>query len=876
MPLLPLPLLLACSPAPTALAPLDGPIQVHVDAAGIAHIQAQSQRDAFFAQGWQSAHDRIFQMDLLRRRAWGRRAEVLGEAMFASDLQSRALGFGAWGEATLAALPSEDPELYEAMAAYTDGVNAWLLAASLGRDDQSLPPQFQALGYQPEPWRIEDSAAIEKLLSAGLSMRADQDITLGLLDLLLGRDLFEDIYHYAPFEADWVVPDFYEGLDTSGLYSEGARVASTASPASPMARPDLDLSEPQALALLRAVSEWNLRLGGSNNQAVAGSRTERGHALLASDSHQGLGHPSVYWMVHLQGGEMDVMGASFPGVPMVLFGTNGQIAWGPTTSIYDAADVWLESYVGNSDDQVLFNGEAVDIERETVEILVRAEGGGVDEAVPVSVPLGRVPHHGPLFPTEALGLPVPLALSIRWNGFQARSIGRAFLDLARAQDVDQARDALGGYYSGGMHWLFADVDGRIGYESWSDLPIREQIDPENPPVTLLPGTGGYEWLPSDGSGSAPFQTIPRSLVPHRLDPVEGYLITANNDPVGQTGQNLPFDAPVYLSGIFDIGTRAARPRERIEQVLAERPMRFEDMVAVQLDTQSRLALKLLPFLFEAARRRPDLANPEALELLASWDLGCEVEQTGPTLFHAWLITTSRAMLADESSLLADLMFDDTDATLGLVLSKFVLRWLEATAQDIDAIEAGELPFPSASGRNFFDDRGTPELETRDELLLGALSQALVELAGPVEAAGGDPDDLATWTWGLLHTIELVDPALPQASSARLPKPGGLYTVDVADFEWLADGLLPERFATTNAPSNRFVFELDPQGPRAWMTLAGGQAEHPDSPFHNSLLEGYLAGEYADVPFGAAEVEDQAVESFRLEAGLDGVRRLSGS
>ncbi len=847
-------LVLACSPPPTALAPLDGPIQIHVDPAGIAHIQAVSARDAFFAQGWQSAHDRIFQMDLLRRRAAGRRAEVLGEAYLASDLQSRALRFAHWGEATAHALPQQDPQLYEAMQAYAEGVNAWLLAAQLGRDGQSLPPQFAALGYQPEPWSVEDSSAIEKLLTAGLSMRPDQDITLGLLDLLLGRDLFEDIYHFAPFDEDWVVSDFYEGLESKPRRSLSA------------SRMALPLTDAEALTLWDQVQSWNLKLGGSNNQAVAGWRTESGHALLASDSHQGLGHPSVYWIVHLKGGELDVLGATFPGLPMVLFGTNGQIAWGPTTSIYDAADVWLESYAGNGDEAVLFEGEEVPITRWSEEIAVRGE------AEPRTVELGEVPHHGPLFPTEALGLPVPLALSVRWNGYQARSMGRAFLELAVAADVEQAREALGHYYTGGMHWLFADVDGRIGYESWSELPVREQVDPATPPVTLLPGTGGYEWLPADGEGLAPFQHLPRELVPHRLDPPEGYLVTANNDPVGQTADNAPFDAPVYLSGVFDIGTRALRPRQLLEARLAQGPVALEDLEQIQLDTRSRLAERLLPFLFEAAARRPDLAPTEALELLGAWSLDCEVDEVGPTLFHGWLIAASRATLADEADLLGSLLFQDTDATLGLVLSKFMLRWLEATAQDIDAIEAGELPFPSASGRNFFDDRGTEGLETRDEILLGALGQAIEELREPIEAAGGDPQDLSTWRWGLLHTVELVDLALPSASSGRFPKAGGLYTVDVADFEWLQGGVLPPDFGVRNAPSNRFLFELDPAGVRARMTLPGGQAEDPASPFHNSLLPGYLAGEYEEVPFLDEEVRARAVESYRLEAGLDGVRR----
>lgn len=870
-------LLLACSGAGSdALSPhLEAPVQVHIDGAGISHVQAASERDAYFAQGYLSARDRMFQMDLLRRRAWGTRAEVLGEDYFDSDLQSRALRFPDWGVATAAAVQTEDPELYEVMVAYTQGVNAFLFDARTGRNGASLAPQFAALDYEPAAWTVEDSFVVEKLIAAGLAMRPDQDIILGMLDLLLGPELFSDFYWFTGFDRAYVVPDFYTDLEAQGVDLSVARGSGTPRPSR---RPDLGLTDAQAVEVMQSVRKWSIDMGGSNNQAVAAANSATGNALFASDSHQGLGHPAVYWLVHLQGGELDVLGASFPGVPLVLFGTNGDIAWGPTTSIYDAADVWLEVYADNDDDAVLFMGEEVPIQDEVQEIRVRAEGGSVAAAEPREVTLRTVPHHGPMIPPEALGLPVPLAISIDWNGYQARSIGRTFLDLGRARDVDQAYDALGSYFTGGMHFLFADSTGRIGYDSTSDLPVREVIDPDTPPITLLPGDGGYEWLPApaDQASPAPFRTVPRALIPHVLDPPSGVLYSSNNDPVGQTDDNAPFDAPVYLSGIFDIGTRAEQSRILFDEILATRKITFDDMVDVQLDTTTRLGAKLVPFILQAADNRPDLVEGDvarAVALLTDWDLRCEVDQVEPTLFHAWLAVFAREVMADESSLVADLVFVDMDSKLGLPVSKFLLRWLQETDADIAAIEAGEVPFPSASGRNFFDDRDTDELETRDALILQSLAQAIDELRPVMDALGADPDDLDSWTWGTIHTIELVDPGMDAASSAILPKPGALYTMDVADFAWLQDGVVPDRFVTDNAPSNRFVFELAPEGPTAWMTLPGGQSERPDSPFHNSLLEPFTHGEYAVVPFAADDIEAAAVESFVLSPGAGGTVRV---
>lgn len=853
-------LLLACTAAEPGA--LDGPVRVQVDHAGIPHIRGSTEHDVYWAQGYLAARDRMFQMDLLRRRAWGERAEILGEERYDSDVQSRALRLGEWALATEVALATEDPELLAVIQAYTAGVNAFLLDAQIGANDASLSPHFAAMGYEPELWTVGDTLAIEKLITAGLSMRADQDVILGLLELLLGGELFRDLYWFRGYDTEYIVPGFYDGKDTSA-----ARSPATAAP--PL--PELDLDPDAVAEAIATLQALRIDMGGSNNQAVAGALTESGHALYASDSHQGLGHPAVYWLVHLStveaGGDLDVIGATFPGVPMVLFGHNGHVAWGPTTSIYDVADVWLETWADSGEDAVLFQGEEVAVERWTEEVRVRAEGGTVQDAEVRSVELARVPHHGPMLPADALGLPLDLPLSIRWNGYQARSIGRTFLDLNKARDIDAAYDALQHYYTGGMHFVFADADGRIGYDSTTDLPIRETVDPDSPPVTLLPGQGGAEWV-ADDSQPGGFAKVPRDLIPHILDPADGILVSANNDPVGQTDDNAPFDAPVYISGIFDIGTRAWQPRRMLEDLAAQGPIAFDAMVQVQLDTTTRLGATLVPFVLDAAQRRPDLVTGDvatAVDLLADWDFRCEVDQVQPTLFHAWLAVFVRTVLGDENDLVASVMLDQLDARLGLVVSKFVLRWLTETADDIDAIEAGALPFPSESGRNFFDDRDTDQLETRDEVILTSLADAIDELRLVMGALGADEDDLATWTWGTVHVLYLEDPALAEASSEILPKPGGLYTVDVGDHDWLVDGQLPDRYWTDNAPSNRFVFELDPAGFTTWMTLPGGQSERPDSPFHNSLLEGYLAGEYAEIPLGQEAADAEAVEVFTLRS-----------
>jgi acyl-homoserine lactone acylase PvdQ len=193
--------------APGAVAAgLRAPATVRIDALGIAHIDAASEHDAVFLQGYTTARLRMGQMVLLRRRAHGTRAEVLGEDYFLDDWQMRALGFTDLGAATWDALQDDDPESAASFAAYAEGVNAYLAAVDAGDEDAS--PRLMAMGVDPAPWTPEDSLAIEKLIIAGSTMRVTQELLVGLARQFMGEDLFADLYRYAPLDAAVIVPGF--------------------------------------------------------------------------------------------------------------------------------------------------------------------------------------------------------------------------------------------------------------------------------------------------------------------------------------------------------------------------------------------------------------------------------------------------------------------------------------------------------------------------------------------------------------------------------------------------------------------------------------------------------------------------------------------
>jgi len=856
---------------------LSAPGRIVRDPAGIPHVIGATTLDALRLQGFATARDRLYQMELLRRRAHGRRAEVLGEAFYNSDLQSRALRLTDWAVRTRDALATEDPELLATFHAYVDGVNEWRARAIAGDGGAALSAQLVALGVVPEPWTVVDCLTIEKLLTAGLSMRPDQDVILGLLDLLLGPALFADFYRYPPFDREYIVPNFAVAAP-----SNKPAVPPSVSGAPARMRAQLAaIPRSELTAAYHRLKALDWSHGGSNNQAIAGEHTESGAPILMGDSHQGVAHPAIYYFVHLRAtdGSLDVVGASFPGVPFVVFGHNGVGAFTPTTSLYDSADAYLEVFDATAE-TVTFEGKAVPVEGRDEVIRVRAPGGTVADAEARTVRLHDVPHHGPMLPAAALGLPIPLDISIRWVGYQARSAGRSFWAMNTAKDFESFRAALEPLPSGGMHWTWADVSGTIGYSSRVDLPARAVVDKATPPTKLLPGEGGFEWSAPAKDSDRPFVPVPSSQIPWAKNPPSGFIATANNDPVGHTDDGDPFDANPYLSGVYDIGTRAYRPRLLFEALRAEKKLTLDDAALIQLDVVSRLGQRLAPFIANAASRRPDLVDArlaEGLAILGEWHYRCDVDSTGATLFHAWLATFTRRVLADEGKgLLESLILDDLDYKVGLVVTKFLTHWLETTDTDIDAIEAGTLAFPSSSGANFFDDASTEAQETRDETILLALSDAMVELEAIYQELAPDDDasDPTTWAWGRWHVIRLHDPVdglVPRAGSAAVPKPGGLYTTDVGDYDWLEGGALPTVLEVTNAPSNRFLFELLPTGIVGRIILPGGQSQHPGSPFHNDQLEAFARGEYLPLAFAQSDIDATAVDDETWPAGFGAPR-----
>jgi penicillin amidase len=485
---------------PLSLKGLERAVEVYRDGLGIPHIRAQTVHDAFFAQGFVHAQDRLWQMDYDRRRAYGRLAEVLGAGALPHDRLLRRLRLEASARADYGALRAEARAMLEAYAA---GVNAFLHTA------RRLPIEYRLLDAAPDPWRPWDACAIFKLRHVFTAGVWQAKLWRARLLRHLGPELTAALYGGDGREEPLIVPSDGDAVETACPGLEVLQAGSA------------------GLALMP-------ELEGSNSWAVAGSRTATGSPLLAADPHRALEVPNVYYPNHLACPGFDAVGLSFPGVPgLPLFGHNRAVAWGVTTAMADVHDLYLERFDPRQPQRYRFRQQWRQALSSQELLRVR---GGTPERLTVTAT-----HHGPII----VGDPARgAALALRHAALAAPSpTFEAFVPMLQAASVDAFEEAMRSWVDPCNNLLMADVHGRIGYRLRGQVPLRSRANAWLP----VPGwTGDHEW-----QGVIPFEAMPRLR-----DPAAGFIVAANNRIVDAS-------YPYYLALHYEPGFRARRIRERL-------------------------------------------------------------------------------------------------------------------------------------------------------------------------------------------------------------------------------------------------------------------------------------------------------------------------
>lgn len=638
---------------------LSAPVEVVRDGWGVPHLYARDERDLFFAQGFVHAQDRLWQMCFNREVGSGRLAALFGAAALPTDRYLRTLGLRRMAERDLALVSAQTRGFLEAYAA---GVNAFLAA-----NEGKLPVEFRILGVKPEPWTPLDSLTWTRMMGLNLSLNSPLELARARLVPKLGAERVRQLIPLYPQDGPVIVAPHPVG---------------TAGAGSPLPPPPF-----AGLLPLVPGESW-----ASNGWVVHGSRTSTGKPILANDTHLGLGMPSVWYEVGLHGGRYDNAGFSFPGLPFVIVGQNKRIAWGITNLNADVQDLYLEKLDDpGSPTAALFNGRWEKLSRIAESIPVK--GGN---PVPLEVLSTR---HGPLIHAalpDWQGAP-PMALA--WAGAGGSRLADALAQLGLAGSWGEFRQALSLWDSPSLNFVYADVDGNIGYQATARTPIRA---PGHDGLSPVPGwDGGFEWR-----GTIPFEEMPSSL-----NPPAGFIVTANHRVVGD-------EYPYPLTYDWPPPDRA----RRLSELLAEEPkLTLERARAIQLDTFSALARDLRPYLL--ATKPQGEVESAALDKIRAWNLRFDPDQAGASVFTAWVRALRPGIFEDEigadlAKSVGSLVYGQTDMLTGLM----------ARPRD-----------------PWFDDRRTPAVETRDAIVARAFSQAVSELAG---AFGEDSD---TWTWGRVQT-----------------------------------------------------------------------------------------------------------------------------
>jgi penicillin amidase len=694
------------------------------------------------------------------------------------------------------------------LEAYAAGVNARI---AQGR----LPIEFSLLRYRPEPWTVADTIAWGKYMAWALSVNWEAELLRANLIAHLGPERAAELERADADQAPTIMPP--------GILSQGWSLGQLALDRAEAAR---SFAGPGAQAGL-----------GSNSWVVDGSRTPSGAPLLANDMHLLLNMPAIWYENHLVGGDLNLTGVTFPGIPGIVAGHNGHVAWGFTNGFPDVQDLYVERLRTVDGEtappriQALFEGKWEDIQVIHEEIRVKGGQTVVEEVL--------VTRHGPVINALAPDLAAACAeggtrdqpLALRWTALEPDpSTHEALIDMNRARNCREFRQALRLWLGPVQNVTYADTEGNIGYSLAGRVPIRARGDGRVP----VPGwTGEYEWT----------GYIPVDELPHQYNPERGYIVTANNRPVDD-------DYPYDLGSEFAAGDRALR----ITELLESRPtVDIEYVRQMHFDQVSPTARVVSRALGQLVVNDPDLAP--VVRRMGDWDGTLSADSPAAAIHQIFVRRMLALMLQDK--------LGSRDSEQGPPqTSPLSLRY------------RGQGPTPLLADRSAFGDKSWAWLqqllnqpqspwfdlgagEGRDEVMRQALRETIDFLKAEM---GPNIDD---WAWGKLHTLTYAHPLGAVKPLDRLfnrgPYPLGgdgttVWATGASRHDLNSNGII--------GPPFRFIADLDDLRQSQGL-LAPGQSGQPGSSHYDDQVNAWFQGDYHPMLYTREDVEREAVARLTL-------------
>jgi penicillin G amidase len=792
---------------------LSAAVKVTRDGHGVPTIEAASLEDLFLAQGYVTAQDRLWQMDIMRRFDSGELSEILGEDTLKIDREQRILGLRAAAAQGLQLLSPRDRSYFEA---YARGVNAFI-ETHLSR----LPLEFRILKYRPKAWQAEDSLgtadgmvkdlnfytvgdmmAREKILAKlGPELTADLYVNRSSHDrppTVMREDMNDELNQGDPNKDDEDDEDDDMDLDNSVTQRRGNSGAE--------------------IWAERAFQSPRETVNGSNDWVVSGAHTVTGKPLLSDDMHLTHQMPNLWYEAHLKTEQkaetklrdLDVAGVTLPGMPFVIVGHNRRIAWGFTNVGPSVADAFIENFNAQGAYQTSQGWQQPEHRMEVIHVKGRPD-------VTVDV---KVTRHGPIITDVLSGETRPIAL--RWTLYDG--LHMPFYDIDSAQNWEEFRAAFAQFDAPGQNVVYADVDGNIGYQATGRVPIRASGDGSLP---VSGADDAHEW-----TGYIPFDKLPSIY-----NPPSGVIATAN-------ARITPDGYPYSISAEWEAPWRV----ERIYHVLESgREFAAADMLALENDIHSEndlLAAEHFVYAIDHAAK-PSARAKQAADLMRSWDGRMLAASAAPTI----------AVRSAEE--LAHLLLEprlgpapDDPKQEATTLSWKTYHW--KTQADVPLADAFGWHLQTVWLQNVLlhrPKRWLPETYPNyDELLTAA-----------VEAAVNRPDaprDLPSWHWGSFNAVDIEHPVL-----SKIPLIG----------RWAAPGVSEQSgskysvkaVTRHHGPSERFTANLADLD-QSTLNVVTGQGGNFLSPYYMDQWHAWYEGTTFKLPFSSQAVEASGTHRLTLE------------
>lgn len=614
---------------------LQGNITIKYDENMIPHIFAENDHDLYFAQGYVTAMDRLWQMDIQTRSASGRLSEIVGPKALDLDRYHRRMGMVFGAENTLAEC-MKDPKTKEILEAYTDGVNAYIH----NLPSKYYPIEFKLIDYAPEDFKPINCALVLKLMSETLAGGSDDFAMTNTLKLF-GPKITNDLFPDQSFKEEPVIP-------------KGTKWNFKALPLPPASKGFIaDMTD-------TIKTKPSVEGIGSNNWVVAGSRSANGYPILANDPHLDLSYPSIWYQMQLSAPGVNVYGVSIPGTPTVIIGYNQKIGWGVTNVDADVLDWYQVNFKDLSKNQYWYNGKWVPVKKRIEEIKVRGQPAVYDTVLYTNN--GPVVYQNTNLKPARLGAAriVPVGDALRWIAHEPSLEFKTFYLLNRGKNYDDYRQALKYFTAPAQNFIFASVDNDIAITPNGKFPLKYKDQGKYILDGSDPADEWQGWIPAEQN-------------PTVKNPVQGFLSSANQSSTDST-------YPYYINWRFGSYQRGKRINDRLN---AMHHATVDSLRALQNDNYSIFAQDILPtMLNDIDDSKLNEKQRYVYKVIKNWNKQYTAYAMGPTVFNVWWDNLYNAIWADDftvkDNLGVQLKWPSNYRTVELLVTQQQSRWYDDT------------------------------------------------------------------------------------------------------------------------------------------------------------------------------------------------------